>query len=245
MRQIWPVAPVGELDDAALTELYRPDRGRPGLRVNFVTSVDGAVEIDGYSKGLGSPADKRVFARLRWYPDVLLLGAGTLRHEGYGPIRLAGAATSWRQEQGLTPYPRLVIVSGRLDLSPTHPALADAPLRPIVLTRADAPADRRAALADVADVLVVGESSVDLAAGLAELHRRGLTQVLCEGGPHLFGALTAAGLVDEVCLTVSPLLAGAGAGRITAGPPTTPHGLPLAHVLIEDDTLLLRYSRIV
>ncbi|MGW4297839.1 dihydrofolate reductase family protein, partial [Micromonospora chersina] len=84
----------------------------------------------------------------------------------------------------------------------------------------------------------------DLAAGLAELRRRGLGQLLCEGGPHLFGALTAADLVDELCLTVAPLLAGAGPGRITAGDASPPRHLPLRHVLAAaDGVLMLRYAR--
>lgn len=84
---------------------------------------------------------------------------------------------------------------------------------------------------------------VDLAAGLGELHRRGHRQLLCEGGPYLFGALTTDDLVDEVCLTVSPLLAGAGAGRITAGTPSPPRGMGLRHLLAAESTLLLRYTR--
>ena len=87
-----------------------------------------------------------------------------------------------------------------------------------MLTHAGADAAQQAALAAAADVVVCGESVVDLAVGLAELRQRGLDQVLCEGGPHLFGALLAADLVDELCLTVSPLLAGPGSERIVAGP---------------------------
>jgi riboflavin biosynthesis pyrimidine reductase len=91
---------------------------------------------------------------------------------------------------------------------------------------------------------VHGEREVDLAAGLAQLRAGGMAHVLCEGGPHLFGALTAADLVDEVCLTVSPMLAGPGAGRITAGPASDLRGLALATALVDDGTLLLRYERI-
>jgi riboflavin biosynthesis pyrimidine reductase len=99
-------------------------------------------------------------------------------------------------------------------------------------------------LTDVADLVRCGADRVDLGAGLAELRRRGLDQLLCEGGPHLFGALTAADLVDELCLTVAPLLAGAGPGRITAGDAGAPRRLPLRHVLAAGDgTLMLRYAR--
>ncbi len=115
-----------------------------------------------------------------------------------------------------------------------------------MLTRAAAPPTLRDQIGAVADVVTCGDTSVDLAFGLAELRRRGLAHVLCEGGPHLFGALLAEDLVDELCLTISPLLAGPGAGRIVAGPPLDgrpPAGMRLGHILAEGDSLLTRYIR--
>jgi riboflavin biosynthesis pyrimidine reductase len=241
MYRIWPDPDPTPLDDAALTALYLPTG--PGIRMNFVTSVDGAVEIEGRSAGLANPPDKQVFALLRQFPDALLVGAGTLRQEGYRSVRLDEPRRAWRQKRGLTAYPRLVVASRRLDLDPTHPALCDAPVRPIILTCTASPPDRRTALSAVADVLVRGDAEVDLTAAHADLRERGLAAILSEGGPHLFGALTAADLVDEVCLTVSPLLAGAGAGRITAGPPTEVRDLQLAHALYAQNAILLRYAR--
>jgi riboflavin biosynthesis pyrimidine reductase len=229
------------LADAELTALYGR-AAKPWLRVNFVTSVDGAVALDGYSAGLSGGPDKRVFGLLRMLCDGLLVAAGTLRHEGYRAVRLSEPRRAWRRERGLAEYPTLVVVSNALNLDPAQAAFADAPVRPIVLTHATATAPP--GLADVAELVRCGADRVDLAAGLAELRRRGLGQLLCEGGPVLFGALTAADLVDEVCLTVAPLLAGAGAGRITAGDASPPRQLPLRHVLAAaDGTLLLRYAR--
>jgi len=241
MHRLWPDPDPAPLDDAALSALYEP--AGPGLRMNFVTSVDGAVEIEGRSAGLGNPADKRVFGLLRQYPDALLVGAGTLRVEGYHAVRLDEERRAWRTARGLDPYPRLVVISRRLDLDPTHDALSEAPRRPVILTSRAAPPDRVTALSTVADVLGHGDDEVDLRAAMADLRDRGVATILSEGGPHLFGSLTAADLVDEVCLTVSPLLAGPGAGRITAGPPSEVRGLALAHVLCADDALLLRYVR--
>jgi riboflavin biosynthesis pyrimidine reductase len=173
-----------------------------------------------------------------------MVGAGTLRHEGYRELALPPERVAKRVRNGLAEQPTLVILSGRLDLSPGHPAFADAPVRPIVLTHAGSPPDRREALAAVADVLVCGGSHVDLRAGLARLTGRGLPQVLCEGGPHLFGALAAADAVDELCLTVAPLLAGPGPGRIVAGEPVAvPRALSVRHVLEADGNLILRYAR--
>jgi riboflavin biosynthesis pyrimidine reductase len=238
--RLWPDPSGRPLDDDDLAEQYAP---QPGVRVNFVTSLDGAVALDGYSAGLSGPADKRVFGLLRMLADAVLVAAGTLRHEGYRAIRLSEQRRHWRRAHGWPEYPTLVVVSGTLDLKPEQAAFADAPVRPIVLTHEAAPADRRAALEKVADVIPTGPTEVDLAAAVAHLRDRGLTRVLSEGGPYLLGALTAADQVDELCLTVSPLLAGPGAGRITAGPPTPPRALALKHILAADDMLLLRYTR--
>ncbi|HET6215283.1 MAG TPA: pyrimidine reductase family protein [Micromonosporaceae bacterium] len=236
------------LDDDALATRFRAasPANEPRLRVNFVTSLDGAVSVDGRSAGLSGPADQRVFRVLRMVCDALIVGAGTLRHEGYGALRLDERRRTWREARGYPAYPTLVVVSGDLDLAPVHPALAGAPVRPIVLTHQASRADRRSALAEVADIMVYGEEAVDLTAGVAALRERGLRQLLCEGGPHLLGALTAADLVDELCLTLSPLLAGPGAGRITAGPQPVDNAvrrLGLRDLLKAGDVLLLRYGR--
>jgi len=252
MRRLWPtLAPpddATDLDDEALLDAYAPDRTRPCVRVNFVTSLDGAVEVTGHSRGLSSEADQRVFSMLRTLADAIMVGAGTLRHERYGPVRLAEAPQAWRRQQGLAEQPTLVIVSASLDFDAGHRVFTEAPVRPVVLTHAGAPSDRRAAIEPLADVVTCGESVVDLAAGLADLRRRGLGQVLCEGGPQLFGALLAADLVDELCLTVSPLLVGAGPGRIVAGAGADagraePLPMRLVHVIAAGDMLLTRYAR--
>jgi riboflavin biosynthesis pyrimidine reductase len=244
MRQFRPTTPSGNVGDADLWDLYAPpDRVTPRVRVNFVSSLDGAVTVDGYSEGLSGAADKRVFGVLRGQCDVLLVGAGTLRHEGYGPVRLSPGRRERRRAAGLPEVPVLAVVSGQLDLSPEHPALAEAPVRPVVITHAGSPVERREALSSVADVLVCGESEVDLAAALDTLAARGLTQVLCEGGPYLLGALQRADRVDELCLTMAPLLAGPGAGRITAGERAPVRRMALAQVLEEDGDLFLQYVR--
>ncbi len=242
VNRLWPDPAL--LDDDGLFDAYGLSRAGPWLRVNFVSSLDGAVESDGYSRGLSNSVDQRVFALLRVHTDAVMVGAGTLRHEGYGPARTAPEHMARRQAAGLAEHPTLVIVSAALNLDPSRRVFAEAPVRPIVIAHAAAPEDRRDALAPVADVITCGESVVDLSVALAELARRGLAQVLCEGGPHLFGSLLAADEVDELCLTVSPLLTGAGAGRIVAGPARPePLGMRLAHLIESDGTLLTRYTR--
>ncbi len=238
---VWPRA-GGPLDAGALTTLY-PRAEAPVLRVNFVSSIDGAVTLDGVSGGLSGPGDKMIFGVLRMLCDALVVAAGTVRAEGYDALRLDAGKRAWRTAHGLPEFPLMVVVSGSLDLDPGQEVFSDAPVRPVVVTRTGADAGRRAAIERVADVVAVGDGAVDLSAALAALHRRGVTQLLCEGGPHLLGALTAADLVDELCLTVSPLLAGGDAGRISAGPPGPPRAMALRHVLAEDDMLFLRYAR--
>lgn len=244
MYRLWPGPDAAPLTDEQVLDCYLPaDRSRPQVRVNFVASADGAVTVGGYSAGLSGSADKRVFGLLRMVCDAVMVGAGTLRHESYGAMRLGERRRAWRRTAGLSDDPPLVLVSSRLELDPGSAMFTDAPTRPIVLTHGGSPADRRRTLSQVADVLVHGDAELDLPAALAELADRGLRQVLCEGGPHLLGSLTEADAVDELCLTVAPQLTGPGAGRITAGPPAAARALRLGHVLAADDNLLLRYVR--
>ena len=242
-----PAADTGAgavLDPAEVLARYEvTDRATPHLRVNFVSSLDGAATHDGLSGGLGDAADRQVFDTLRMLTDLILVGAGTVRAEGYGGIRFSTTAVAWRVAHGLPEHPPVAIVSGRLDLDPTHPVFTRAATRPIVVTSAQAPARRRAALAEVADLLVCGEASVDHALMVRTLTAWGYPQVLCEGGPSLFGSLLAADRVDELCLTLAPLLESGQAPRIAAAPEASPHPMRLIHALPVGDTLLLRYRR--
>jgi riboflavin biosynthesis pyrimidine reductase len=137
------------------------------------------------------------------------------------------------------------VVTGRLDLDPDSPLVTEAPAdaRTIVITTASAPADRRDQLARHADVIIAGEKSVDLQAATAGLAERGHRRMLAEGGPHLLAQLAGAGLLDELCLTIGPLLAGPGPGRILAGDGTPTVPLSLAHILEDDGFLLCRYIK--
>jgi riboflavin biosynthesis pyrimidine reductase len=239
---------LSDLTDAEVVEAYQvEDRAKPHVRSNFVSSVDGAVEIDGQSKSLSDKADQEIFGKLRMLADAVLVGAGTVRAEGYNPLRLGAERRKWRLAQGLAENPTLTIVSSRLELNPVNPVFAQAPVRPLVITHAAAPPDRREALGEVADVLICGEAEVDLGMAVATLAERGLPQILSEGGPHLLGSLTEADLVDEMCLSLAPLLTGPGAGRITAGLPSTiARRLTLKSVLLADDGyLFMRYLRAV
>lgn len=237
--RVWP-DPADDLDDEALVEALR-EAGEL-LRVNFVSSVDGAATRDGLSGGLGDAADRRYFELLRRVADVVVVGAGTVRAEGYGPLRVSDASAAWREAHGLPPHPVFAIVSGRLDLDPASRIFAEAPVRPIVVTT---PGRDVAAFAEAADVIVCGSGDrVDADAAVGALRARGLARILSEGGPTMFGALLAADLVDELCVTVSPALEAGDARRIAAGELPEPRALELAHVLRSGSTLLLRYRRL-
>lgn len=245
IRQVWPESSGRALTDDAVLTAYGPlvpPAGRPAVRVNFVASLDGASAVAGHSAGLSSPADQRLLTLLRVECDALMVGAGTLRQERYGSVRMASEQQRQRQDRGRHPHPVLVIVSARLELDPGHAMFADAPVRPIVVTSAAAPADRRRALSSVSEVLVCGETAVDLAAAVGALAALGQRLVLSEGGPRMFGALLADGLVDELCLTVSPLLAGPGADRVVTGSPTPMRPMRLVHLLTDGAALFTRYA---
>ncbi|MEU4621410.1 pyrimidine reductase family protein [Actinoplanes sp. NPDC023801] len=220
---------------------HYPRTEHPSLRANFIASADGAVTVDGLSAGLQGPGDKEVFDHLRMICDALIVAAGTVRAERYDALRLTEQGRAWRMANGLSPYPLMVVVSGSLDLDPAQLIFSDAPVRPIVLTHRAAPAD--APIREAAEVIALGGDEVDLAAGVRLLHDRGATRLLCEGGPGLLGAMIAADVVDELCLTVAPLLAGGTAGRIAHGPPAPPRRMSLRHALTHDDMLFLRYVR--
>lgn len=217
--------------------------GRPWVALNMVASVDGATAIDGVSGGLGGAGDKEVFRALRAAADVILVAAGTVRAEGYGPPKTAPEQQRAREDRGQAPFPRIAIVTGSLDLDPTTPVFADAPEPPLVFTGSEAPADRMAALAAVADVRRSAGSRPDLAEVLAEIGATGASMVLCEGGPSLNGQLIAAGLVDEVNLTVATTLVGGDAKRLASGGSAAPTPMVLEHLWEHEGELCLRYRR--
>jgi riboflavin biosynthesis pyrimidine reductase len=245
LRQLFPVC----ADEPDLAALYAYPDGQ-WLRANMVSSADGAANLEGASAGLSSETDRQLFALLRALSDVIIVGAATVRIERYKPARVQ---KPWRYlRDGRTPTPSIAVVTGRLDLDPESPLVTAAPAyaRTIVITTAEAPANRRAELARHADVIVAGQETVDLKAAASALAERGYRRMLAEGGPHLLAQLLEAQLLearllDELCLTIGPLMAGPGANRIVAGalPTIPPLPLRLAHVLEDDSFLFCRYIR--
>ena len=252
MRQHLPTAADVDPLRAYLAGARPSPASRPWLAVGMISSLDGAATVDGRSGPLGGPADTLVFRAVRAMADVILVGAGTFRAEAYGPVRVAEEAQAVRIEYGLGPGPaRLAVVSGSLDLDLAGPAFAGeepaAAEAPIVFTTVDADPARVGEVAEVAEVRRFGAGRVDVGAAVASLADDGARIVVCEGGPSLNGQLFDAGLVDELCLSVAPVVAGGGACRIVtdsgAGGGVSPTGFELVSLLSEDGLVFGRWVR--
>ncbi len=253
---------VDRLDDVDPADVYgadsRPPFGdRPWVLVNMIASVDGAAtDPTGRSAGLGGPADLRVFSAIRGVADIVLAGAGTVRTERYGPARMLPSQEEARRIRGQSPRPRIAVVTRSLALDLELPLFREASeeYRPIVITttagldrvRSSGGAIATRDLAMVAEIVVAGDQSVDWETALRALRTTARAGVLLvEGGPNTNAQLVAADLVDELCLTVSPQLAGADGLRILSGfDADAPPRLMLDRVLLEDDYLFLRYLRV-
>jgi riboflavin biosynthesis pyrimidine reductase len=251
MRILWP-APSGGEDDldpvAVVAAEARPaPPGRPWVLANMIASADGsATDAGGRSGGLGGPADKAVFGAVRAVADVVVAGAATVITEDYGPSRPPARVRDQRVARGQAPAPRIAVTSASLAIEPTRRLFAEASpdARPLVLTVAAADPARRRALEAVADVHVVGDEQVDWARAFALLHAEvGARVVLCEGGPSTIGQLAADDLLDELCLTIAPVLVAGDGPRIARAAPVPDRGLSLARVLAADDHLFVRYLR--
>jgi len=184
-----------------------------------------------------------VFRAVRALPDAIVVGASTVRAERYGPPRPNGAVRAARRARGQAPAPRLVVVSASLDLDPSLGLFGDPEAPPVVATTEHADDAAVARLAEVAEVVRLPGDRVQPDALLAHLAGAGVGVVLCEGGASLNGQMVAAGVVDEWCTTVAPLLVSGEAGRVARGAaPAAPERLALRRVLGDDDGyLFLRY----
>jgi len=243
MRSLFP-RPADDLD---LVEAYAIPTdaavARPFVRCNMISTLDGAVTVNGRSALLGGPADRRVFKLLRSLSDVVLVGSGTVRAEHYGPPRLHDHLRDLRVGRGQSPVPPMAIVtrSGNLDWS--TPLFTQAEQRPIVFTTEDGYEAAGPAATEVAELVVAGDDTVGPLPVLEDLHARGWRSVLLEGGPTLNADFVHAGLLDELCLTLSPRMVAGDGPRVLAGA-ELPQALDLdlVHLLEEDGFLFLRLT---
>jgi riboflavin biosynthesis pyrimidine reductase len=239
---------VEVVDDERVADFYRypDDLTRCWVRGNMITSVDGGATADGKSGALGGDGDRALFGMMREAADVIVVGASTVRVENYSGAQLGPAARSARQQRGQAEVPPIAVLTrgGRLD----HDAklFHRTEVRPLILTSADAARstrDRLGGLAEVIDASGADPDSVDAARALTVLAERGLLRVLTEGGPGILGMFTGADLLDELCLTLAPVLVGGAAQRIVTGPAQVRTPMTRSHVLADGQGYL--YTRYV
>jgi len=224
---------------------YRPwdhaHEDRPFVATNFAVTVDGRATIGGVSGPIGSSVDTEMLAGLRTRFDAVMIGAGTMRAERYGRLACSQKTREWREQLGLQPDPLMVIVSGGLDLPWDAPLFTERSGQVLVFTTSeDDPPETAASLQ-----VVRHEGKVNLTVALRHLRQeQGIGALLCEGGPHLHDELWAAGLVDELFLTIAPKLTGADTLRILEGAKLPQVAeLELAWLLEHDGELFSRYRR--
>jgi riboflavin biosynthesis pyrimidine reductase len=255
-------ATVASVDDAAPTLQVLHPQGRPSLppdpaeqalgalfdeprsrwvRANMVATLDGAATgADHRSGSINDPADLRVFRTLRARADIVLVGAGTVRAEGYRAPRTPEPLRAGRRDRGQPDHPALAVLTASGDLPVA--LLTDDPA-PWVFTTSDAAHLDRLSDHLPPERLHVHDGVLPAAAALEALSAAGLGRILTEGGPHLLAELVTAGLVDELCLTWSPQLVGGSATRVLAGTAwlVPPRQARLAHLLHADGVLLGRW----
>jgi riboflavin-specific deaminase-like protein len=223
---------------------YRPWEGplreRPYVAVNFAATVDGRATIAGVSGPIGSETDTAMLVGLRTRFDAVMIGAGTMRAERYGRPVSSQERRERRERLGLPHDPLMVIVSGRLDLPWDAPLFTEGRGRVLIFTASEADPPETATTLRV----LRHEGRVNLVAALRHLREeRGVRALLCEGGPRLHAQLQAAGLVDDLFLTIAPKIAGGDAPRIIEGELPDMEPLSLSWLLEEDGELFARYSR--
>jgi riboflavin biosynthesis pyrimidine reductase len=218
MRRLFP----HPAEDVTVRECYAVARprplDRPWVALCMVTGLDGSTVVDRTSRGLSSPTDQEVLLTLRSFADVMLVGAATVRQEGYGPPRGEHQRIAVVSRSGDMDFDSPLFTSGRAFM--VMPS--DAPEVPVPSVRA-------------------GTGTIDIARALSQLD---VDVVQAEGGATLNGLLAAADVIDELNLTISPQISGGDGARLTRDAPATSHRMQLAHVLEDDGFLFTRYVRI-
>ena len=233
----------------ALAPYLEVDRSRPRYECwvtgHMVAGLDGTASVDGRVGSLSTTPDQALFRRMRQIADIVLDGAETVRRAGYGPVRLTEEAQAGRRRNGLPPTPPLAVVSKSLRFDWTAKVFTEAPehARTHLVTCAAADPERRAEAEQFAEVVVAGEDRVEPAAALQALAELGRRVVLCEGGPTWLGELIAADRLDELCLSIAPLMGGDPLPVSVTPPGAGLATFELEGAMVEDHTLFLRYER--
>lgn len=242
---------LGAVDTAADHRLrdfydYPDDLQRCWVRGNMIASLDGGATDDGKAGGLAGAGDRAVFTLMRDAADVILVGAATVRIENYSGAQLSVEQRQARQRRGQAEVPPIAVVTASADLDHEAKFFTRTEVAPLILTAANTVADARRRLGSVAEVIDASGADpgrVDPAATLHILAERRLYRVLTEGGPQLLSMLIENDMLDELCLTVAPILVGGVARRIATGPGQAHTRMRPAHVLSDDEGYL--YTRYV
>lgn len=237
-----------ETDDRLAAYYSYPDQlTRCWVRANMIASLDGGATDDGSSGGLAGPGDRAVFTRMRQEADVILVGASTVRIENYSGAQMSLAQRRDRQSRGQAEVPPIAVVTHRADFDHDAKLFARTEVPPLILTARDTVADARrrfGALAEIVDASGDPPDRVDPGVVLDELSGRGLRRVLTEGGPSLLDMFIERGLLDEMCVTIAPILVGGNARRIVTGSGEAHARMRRSHVLSDaDGYLYTRYVR--
>ena len=231
-----------------LTPYLDVDRTQPRhecwVTGHMVAGLDGTAAIHGRVGALSTEPDQDLFRRMRQIADVVMVGAQTVRSEGYAPMRLSEPARAQRRTRGQSEMPPVAVVSRSLDLDWSSQVFAEAPkhARTIVITCAGADPKRLAAAEQAATVIIAGDDRVEPAKALQALAGLGYRVVLCEGGPRWLGELVAADRLDELCLSISPMMGGDALPVSVAPPGAGIAQFSLKSTMVADDTLFLRYE---
>jgi riboflavin biosynthesis pyrimidine reductase len=246
--QLTVLGSTESVDDSRLADFYAyPDNLQAcWVRGNMIASLDGGATDDGKAGGLAGPGDRAVFALLRHLADVIVVGAATVRIENYSGTQLPVAARQARQRRGQAEVPPIAVITRSGDLDPSALLFTRTEVPPLILTSTRTVEDTRRRLGVVAEVVDASgpdPNSADPSVVLKILAERGLFRVLTEGGPLFLGSLIESGLMDELCLTVAPILVGGASKRIVTGLGDVHTKMRRTHLLADDDGYL--YSRYV
>ncbi len=235
-------------DDGRLAELYSypQDLQTCWVRGNMIASLDGGATEDGKAGGLAGPGDRALFALMRDQADVILVGAATVRIENYSGAQLSVAQRQARQRRGQAEVPPIAVITQSADLDVNAKLFTRTEVPPLILTcthTVDGARRRLGSAAEVIDASGRDGGSVDPATVLKILAERKLLRVLTEGGPQFLSLLIESDLLDELCLTIAPILVGGVARRIATGPGQVHTRLRRSHLLTDDEGYL--YTRYV
>lgn len=240
MHRLVP-APGGALTEGDLVAAYDWPAER-WVRACFARTLDGAITgPDGLSRSISAPADRMVVAAIRRFADVYLVGAGTVRAEGYKAVRADLDRARERVLRGRAHSPTLAVVTTTCDFDWEQVDFVNSEARPIMITIASCDPGARRAAARWCDVVVAGEQRVEPQQALDTLAERGLTRVTFEGGDRLLADMVHAEVLDEMDLTIAPVLTGAPHRKRTGEAVLT--GMRLHQLLEDDGYLFTRYLR--